>query len=158
MFIRVDDRYIHGQVGVTWLSYSKCSEVLVMNDALAEDELACTMQKLSAPTYKVNVMNMKDGTDYIKGLPSQKADKLFVIVSSPFDARTMMEAGIPITVLNVGHSTPRTKEHIEVYNQFYVSPEEAEVYAWFQEKGVEIDFRLVPNHKAPKIDFKTYRK
>ena len=53
--MRIDDRFIHGQVGVTWISYVGAREIVLINDRLAADELGSMMQKMSAPTSKVTI-------------------------------------------------------------------------------------------------------
>ena len=51
-FMRIDDRFIHGQVGVTWISYVGAEEVVLVNDDLFNDSLASMMQKMTLPTMK----------------------------------------------------------------------------------------------------------
>ena len=152
MFLRIDDRFIHGQVGVTWISYVGAGEILLANDKLVKDSLACTMQKLSAPTVKVTIKSVSEAIEYIKTLSKEKLNKLFVIVSCPLDALTLVEAGLDIRHINIGH-TAHKDESVEIHPCLFVGPKELESFQKLEDKGIDLDFRLVPDHRKPEIKF-----
>jgi len=49
VILRVDDRYIHGQVTVSWVRAFKIREIWVVSDEIANDEFLSMIQKSSAP-------------------------------------------------------------------------------------------------------------
>lgn len=152
-FLRIDDRFIHGQVGVTWISYTGANEILLANDEIVKDSLACTMQKLSAPTAKVTIKSVSDAIKYMQKIGKDKFDKLFVIVSCPQDALRLIDAGFDIKHINIGH-TANKDERVEIHPHLFVGRDELEAFQKLEALGVDLDFRLVPNHKKPKIEFK----
>lgn len=151
-FIRIDDRFIHGQVGVTWISHVHASEIVLLNDALAADPLASMMQKMSASTSKVTVKSMDDGIAYLKKLKPQKLDSLFVIVSCPQDALKLIDGGFAITSINIGHSAHKNNS-VEVYPYLFLENETLKAYQELEQRGVDLDFRLIPSHKRPNLNF-----
>lgn len=153
IFMRIDDRFIHGQVGVTWISYVGATELVLINDSLASDSLASMMQKMSAPTSRVVIKSMKDGINYLKQNNDQKRKKMFVIVSSPQDVLRILESGIKIEELNIGHSAHKL-DSVEIYPKLFVGKEELEAYKKIEELGISFDLRLVPDHKSRKVVFK----
>ena len=49
VFIRIDDRLLHGQVVVSWIPYLKANEVVIADDEYANDEFMCELIKSSEP-------------------------------------------------------------------------------------------------------------
>lgn len=151
--VRIDDRFIHGQVGVKWISYCSASEVLLANDVLAADSLASTMQKLSAPAVKVTIRTVLEAVKYILNQSPEKLAKLFVIVSCPQDVVVLLDQGVQIEYVNIGHSAHKDN-CTEIHPYFFVGPEELAAYQELEARGIELDFRLVPDHKKVNIVFK----
>ena len=152
MFLRIDDRFIHGQVGVTWISYVGCSEILLCNDALASDALASMMQKMTVPTMKVTVKNVNESITYLKTKKSTALEKLFVIVSCPQDAIRILDNGFELSSINIGH-TAHKENSTEVHSCLFVDENSLKGFQEIERRGINLDFRLVPSHKAPFLDF-----
>ncbi len=152
MFLRIDDRFIHGQVGVTWVSYVGCSEIVLCNDELAKNELASMMQKMTVPTMKVTIKTVEEGIEYLKGKKPASLAKLFVIVSCPQDAIKLMDGGLIIESINIGH-TAHKDNSTEVHSCLFVDEDSLKGFQEIEKRGIKLDFRLVPSHKAPNLDF-----
>lgn len=153
MFVRIDDRFIHGQVGVSWISYAGAKEILIANDEIVNDPLACTMQKLSASGSKVTIKTVEEAMQYITAKTEKEIQQLFIIVNSPQDILRMLDLGLEINHINVGHCQPR-KEFIEIAANVHIGKSELNAYKAIQEKGVEVEFRLVPSDKKKVFLFK----
>lgn len=151
-FIRIDDRFIHGQVGVAWISQVHASEIVLINDKLAADHLASMMQKMSAATSKVTIHSMDDGIAYLKQMKPSKLDSLFVIVSCPQDAIRLIESGFDIRSINIGHTAHRD-DSVEVHPYLFLGKAELEAYQNLEQRGIDLDFRLIPSHKKPNLNF-----
>lgn len=151
-FIRIDDRFIHGQVGVTWISYLGCKEIVLVNDALAADPLASMMQKMSASTSKVTIKSLDEGIIYLKAKKQERLDQVFVIVGCPQDALSLLDAGFDIKHINIGHSAHR-EDSVEVHPYLFVGQHELEAFQQIEKRGVELDFRLIPSHKKADLNF-----
>ncbi len=49
IFVRIDDRLLHGQVVVSWIPYLKVNEVVIADDEYANDEFMKELIKCSEP-------------------------------------------------------------------------------------------------------------
>ncbi len=152
MFLRIDDRFIHGQVGVTWISYVGCDEIVLLNDNLASNQLASMMQKMTVPTMKVTVLNIDQGIAYLSKKNQKSLEKLFVIVSCPQDAIKILDAGFELKSINIGH-TAHNDNSTEVYSYLFVDSESLAGFQEIEKRGIHLDFRLVPSHKSPNLNF-----
>ena len=45
LLTRIDNRLVHGQVGVSWLAYSKANLILIADDEVANDKLQHVRQE-----------------------------------------------------------------------------------------------------------------
>ena len=58
---RVDDRFIHGQVLEGWVNYLKISNVIIVNDILAEDNVRASIYGSTLPANaKYSVYSIRD--------------------------------------------------------------------------------------------------
>ena len=77
---RIDERLIHGQVGVQWVGFAGANLVLVANDEVAEDPV------------QQNLMEMV------------LAEGIAVLVcKTPADFLTLVKGGVPVNRINVGN-------------------------------------------------------
>ena len=49
MLFRIDDRLIHGQIVVGWVNALKADSIIVINDAVARNELQKCLLKMAVP-------------------------------------------------------------------------------------------------------------
>lgn len=49
LLVRVDDRFIHGQILESWIPFLKAQSVVVANDALASDHFQKTIMSMAIP-------------------------------------------------------------------------------------------------------------
>ncbi|MDI9518713.1 MAG: PTS sugar transporter subunit IIB [Bacillota bacterium] len=152
VFMRIDDRFIHGQVGVTWISYVGAEEVVLVNDDLFNDSLASMMQKMTLPTMKVTIKNLIDGSNYLNKVQSLR--KLFVIVANPQDALYLVNNNLELKTINIGHSAHK-EDSKEIYPYLFVGEKELQAYKDLELLGIDLDFRLVPDHKRTHVEFST---
>ena len=103
LLTRIDNRLIHGQVGVTWTKTLGANLLLVANDAVANDPM---QQKMMAVTAKSSGAGFrffsleKTAAIISKAAPERK---IFIICKTPADVRYLVEHGVPIKDLNVGN-------------------------------------------------------
>ena len=63
LWVRVDNRLVHGQVIETWLPYTNAPYLLVVNDELAADPLRQTIISLAVPArITLRVLQVKEAT------------------------------------------------------------------------------------------------
>lgn len=145
MWVRVDNRLVHGQVIEAWLPYTQADAIWVASDDLAGDPLRQEIMSLAIPQsvairfYKVSAV----AKEYKKAWEEGKVDILFLF-STCQEAKLAHESGLHFSIINIGnihYSTGRTQvcEHVSV------NKDDISCLQYFNRSGVEIDFRCVPN-------------
>ncbi|MDG6881175.1 Fructose-specific phosphotransferase enzyme IIB component [Phocoenobacter uteri] len=99
---RIDNRLVHGQVGMTWTSWLGANLVLVADDILAEDKVQQNlMDMVLADGVQSRYFSVQKTIDVIhKASPKQK---IFLVCRTPQTVLALVEGGVPISAVNVGN-------------------------------------------------------
>ena len=103
LLTRIDNRLVHGQVGVTWTQTLNANLIVVADDVVAEDELQKSLMTVTAKSSNVGIrfFTIQKTADVIdKASPDQR---IFLVVRNPQSARALVEKGVHLKDLNVGN-------------------------------------------------------
>lgn len=140
VFVRVDDRLLHGQIICAWVPYIKADALMVASDEAAGDSLAAEI--IGSCGYKglnVYVKNIHEAAGYITG---DGAERIILIVGELKDAMRIFEDGVRFRTLNIGNIHHEDGRKVTPY--MIVNCEDERLIEKFRELGVSIDIRDVP--------------
>lgn len=141
--IRIDDRLIHGQVATQWTNELGASRIMVINDEIAKNDVQKTVLRMAAPpNVATSIISRETAATNIKN-GKYKGQKVLIVVKSPIDILSLMDAGLEIKKVNVGNMSVREgTRHLRPT----VSVNAAEEAAFHQliDRGVEITTIMVP--------------
>ena len=146
LWVRIDNRLVHGQVVETWLPYSNARTLVVANDQLAEDELRKELLRMAVPTgVGILFFSVQQAADQVTelGLRQTTAD-IFVLLASCEDAKRAFISGLKFTFLNVGN-IHYSQGKRQVCDHIALGQEDISCLRYLQEQGVKLDFRCLPN-------------
>ncbi|MGB7998319.1 MAG: PTS N-acetylgalactosamine transporter subunit IIB, partial [Photobacterium halotolerans] len=132
---RIDERLVHGQVGVQWVGFAGANLIIVANDEVANDDIQQNLME----------MVVADGID-IRFWPLQKVidtihkaadrQKILIVAKNPADFVILAQGGVPIKRINVGNM-----HYVEGKNQIHktVSVDEKDIVSFqvLRDLGVE---------------------
>ncbi|MFD1413284.1 PTS N-acetylgalactosamine transporter subunit IIB [Oceanobacillus jeddahense] len=149
LLTRIDNRLIHGQVGVTWVNHLGANLVVVANDKVASDEVQQNLMDMVLPdVIQTRYFTLQKTIDIIhKASPRQK---IFLVVKDVQDALTLKEGGVPIDHLNVGNMHYEEGKK-QISSTVSVDENDIEAFKKLDELGVELDVRGVPNEKGKNL-------
>lgn len=99
---RIDERLIHGQVGVQWVGFAGANLVLVANDEASRDAVQQNlMEMVLAEGIDVRFWPLQKVIDSIHRAADRQ--KILLVCKSPADFLTLVEGGVPIKRINVGN-------------------------------------------------------
>lgn len=100
--VRIDDRLLHGQVVVGWVSAFGLERLIVANDRLLEDKALCAALKAGVSSeIRVDILDLDAAA---AGLTSGEfaTSKSMLVLESPGDALKLFHKGVPLKRIHVG--------------------------------------------------------
>lgn len=143
---RIDERLVHGQVGVQWVGFAGANLVLVANDEVAEDPLQQNlMEMVLTEGIAVRFWPLQKVIDNIHKAADRQ--KILLVCKTPADFLTLVKGGVPVERINVGniHYTEGKRQIAKT-----VSVDEADIAAFrgLNEAGVACYIQGVPTEPA----------
>lgn len=150
LLTRIDNRLIHGQVGVTWTMTLGANLILVADDEAAGSELQQQLMSMTAESSGAGARfwTLQKTIDTIhKAAPSQK---IFIVCKTPAAVLTLLEGGVPIKEVDVGNMHfSHGKRPISKYA--YVDDKDMADLKAIVAKGVKVYTQNVPGDPKEEI-------
>lgn len=149
LMTRIDNRLVHGQVGVTWTSALGANLLLVANDSAAEDKTQQNlMDMVVADGVQTRYFTLQKTIDVIHKAASSQ--KIFIVCKTPQDVLTLVKGGVPIKFVNVGnmHFADGKKQ---VHKTVSVDDADIAAFKELQDLGVTCEVRRVPDEAGESI-------
>lgn len=149
--MRIDNRLIHGQVTVAWVSYLGADHIIVVNDKVAQDPIQKQLLPNAARGVKTSVLGIDEAIEYLGSEKAQK-EKIMVVAKYPSDALELLEKGADPKEVIVGNQAtiPGTKpKHIT--RSIAVTEDQAPIYRSIAEKGFNLRAKVMPSDSG--MDF-----
>jgi len=111
MFLRVDDRLVHGQVVTAWLKQLKAKVIIAVDDTAATNTIISKALKMATPkNVELVIVTAKEGA---KVLSNYSEGDVMVITKAPVIARLLIEENPDykwtVNIGNVGMAPGRKK-------------------------------------------------
>jgi mannose/fructose/N-acetylgalactosamine-specific phosphotransferase system component IIB len=179
IWVRVDDRLIHGQVTVGWRQHLRYAEIWVVDDLVLDDPYLQDALQLAAPAgvevrvYGVEEAGVLLGSGAVSRLRGREtsnvrcqassrvrvgvaeACEVLLLVRSPEVAWALIEGGVPLSQVNVGNVSARPGS-VRVFKNISLTPVQAEALDALAGRGVHITFQLTP--EDPQADWAVVRR
>ena len=150
LLTRIDNRLIHGQVGMTWTNSIGANLVLVANDQVAEDTVQQNLMDMAVPpTVDTRYFTLQKTIDIIGRAADDQL--IFLVVKTPQDALTLVEGGVPIKKINIGN-LHYSEGKTQITNTVSIDDEDRKSFKKLMENGVQLEIRGVPTESATDIN------
>jgi PTS system mannose-specific IIB component len=146
-WVRIDNRLVHGQVIEAWIPYLGAKSILVVNDELADDIMRQEIIRLAVPGgVKLSFVGVERIVRYLdeQGRVTHPNGDTLLLFATCGDVHRAMQIGFTMTTVNIGnlHYAPGKQQlcpHVALSN------EDIGCLNAFVKRGVQLDFRCVPN-------------
>lgn len=146
LLVRVDDRFIHGQILEAWIPFLKAQSVIVVNDTLANDDFQKTIMSMAIPDrIKLRIVTIDD----VLSLRDEKDlddKRTLVIVSSIKDAFSLHTIGLDFSNLNLGNNKG-TDSSKQISYSVWVDEDDLKMLCELMENGIDINLQSVPRER-----------
>ena len=151
VFVRVDDRLIHGQITTAWIADAKASRIVISSDEVAGDSLQKTIINVTKPPrINVDVLNSEETIQREKS-GAWSREKIFLICKYPSDALQLVRAELGIKEINVGNvggmSQHKAGTRKQIFKSIAVTEDDVSVFQEILAAGVGIEIRVTPRDR-----------
>lgn len=99
---RIDERLVHGQVGVQWVGFADANIIVVVDDDVAQDEIQQNlMEMVIADGIAIRFWSIEKTINTIH--KASQRQRILLVCRTPKGFRRMIEGGVPISEINVGN-------------------------------------------------------
>lgn len=146
LLVRVDDRFIHGQILESWIPHLKAQGVIVANDGLAEDQFQKTIMSMAIPErIKLRIVRI-DGAVNLDCDADFNEKRTLVIVATIKDAYRLHKTGFAFDTLNIGNNkSPGSVRQVSF--SVWVDEEDLDLIRELLDKGVGVTLQSVPRER-----------
>lgn len=149
--MRIDERLLHGQVAVTWVSNVNASSILIANDEVMQNEMAKMALKMAKPNgINLAIRSIEKGAELLND-PRSKEIGIFVIVKTIADAVRLSEQTDCVKHVNIGGIRKRDGGKL-VAAAVYLNNEDIENLKKLQKLVETVEFRMIPSDSAKQLD------
>jgi N-acetylgalactosamine PTS system EIIB component len=149
LLTRIDNRLVHGQVGVTWVNHLGANLIVVANDEVAEDEVQQDLMEMVVPeAIGIRFFSVQTTIDVIHDASDDQ--HIFLVVKTPQDVNRLVKGGVPIDKVNIGNMH-FSEGKTQVFSTVSVDESDKEAFRDLKEQGVKLEVRRVPDERPDDI-------
>ncbi len=145
LFVRIDDRLIHGQVVEGWVQYLKATRILVADDRVAANALQRSIMEIAVPQgLTVTIGGIEDICGQVRA--AGENERAILLFSNPTDVLRALKSGLLCQSINLGgmRYIPGKRKLREV-----LSVDDADIASLraILARGITVCIQSVPNEK-----------
>ena len=145
LLTRIDNRLIHGQVGVTWVNHLGANLILVANDRAANDPVSQSLMQMVLPdTISTRFFTLEKTINIIN--KASERQKIFLVCETPQDALKLVQGGVPIIKVNIGNMHFKEGKK-QITSTIFVNEDDLNAFKEIKNLGVNLEIRRVPEEK-----------
>ncbi|GBF10188.1 PTS galactosamine transporter subunit IIB [Tepidibacillus infernus] len=151
LLARIDNRLVHGQVGVTWTTTLGANLLVVVDDQVAKDPLQQQLMAVTAESSGAGIrfFTVEHTINIIhKAAPSQK---IFIVCKTPEEIKKLIDGGVPIKDVNVGNMHFSQGKR-QISKKVYVDDKDLENLRYIKSKGINVFIQDVPGDIKENIE------
>lgn len=153
---RIDNRLVHGQVGITWTNSLDVDTIVVIDNDVAVNPMR---QKLMESVARAASVQISFYT--IKGFlktyfESDSQQKLYLVVNDPHIVHCLVEDGVPIVNVNVGNMHYE-RGKVALNRKVYLDEKDIEDINYLIKQNVNVYYQDVPGSIIEKIKLLDYQ-
>jgi len=141
-FVRVDDRLLHGQVVTTWVKKLQLEQCIIINDAIAGDDLQRKLLEMAAPDgMRVVFFTPEKFAEVVAANPIKR--RTMLLMNHPRDVLRLIELGYTPASLNIGGMKNNGKKR-QIAKAVAVNDEDTAILDAIYDAGVTVTIQMVP--------------
>jgi mannose/fructose/N-acetylgalactosamine-specific phosphotransferase system component IIB len=149
--LRVDERLLHGQVALNWVSNVGASSILIANDDVMQNEMGKMALKMAKPSgVNLAIRDIKGAADLLND-PRSADITVFVIVRTLEDALRLAQQTDTIRFVNIGGIKKKEGGRL-IAPAVFVNNDDVKILKQLSTVVDKIEFRMLPSDSPKSWD------
>jgi mannose/fructose/N-acetylgalactosamine-specific phosphotransferase system component IIB len=153
MYVRVDDRLIHGQTIVSWCPTWSIKEIIGIDDESAKNPTLRSIMAMGVPkSYTTHIVTTEEAKEL---LAKTSSNNRLVIVKFPSKLKSILECIKGCELIQLGNISKRadTIHHLSgATGIFFLSKQDVEDIDELVKQGFTVNFQQLPNQAKTNWD------
>lgn len=157
VYVRIDDRLIHGQTIIAWCPTLGIKEIIAVDDVSASNPMLKSIMTMSVPSaYKTNIVTTEEAGMLLSNESS--GNRLLIVKNSKVlkDLEEHVKKAKSIILGNLAKQENSIHKLDGATGIFYLSNEDVEILDEFVQSGMEVYFHQLPT--SAKTTWDTFKK
>ncbi len=151
LLLRIDNRLVHGQVGVTWTTSLGANLIVVVDDDAANQPVQQQLMTMTADNAGVGIRFFTIEKTIKIISKASNAQKIFIVCKTPSTAKKLVDGGVPIKDINVGNMHFSEGKHA-ITKKVYVDDQDVQDLKYIETKGVNVFIQDTPGDPKHHIE------
>ncbi len=147
---RIDNRLVHGQVGMTWGHVLNINSLVVVDDMTATSPFSQKLMQSVATAASLNIIFYTIDEFINNYCKLDKNKKIFLVIPSLQVAKKILEKDIFLSRINVGN-IHYERGRVVFNHKVYLSKEDVDAVNYILSKGVQLFYQDVPGTAIEKF-------
>lgn len=150
VLVRVDDRYVHGQVVVGWGRALRVDRIMLVDDAVRASAWEQDLYRLGVPAeVALEFASVAEASQRLRAL-AEDSERVIVIIGDVPTLEQLCAASSPIRRVNIGglHSGPGRRQRLPYV---FLTETEADSLRRLSEAGIDVSAQDVPSGRSVPI-------
>ena len=143
LLTRIDNRLVHGQVGVTWTTTLGANLLVVVDDETAASEMQQKLMTLITDQVGVGIRFFTVEKTIAVIHKASAAQQIFLVCRTPATARQLVEGGVPLAQVNVGNMHFSAGKR-PLSKKVYVDEQDLAHLRFMQARGIDVFIQDTP--------------
>jgi len=157
LFIRVDDRLIHGQTLIAWCPTLKIQEIIAVDDVSAKNAMLKSIMTMSVPKdYNASVVTIMEAKEKLQ---KESTRNRLLIVKYPTQLLEIKDEIINCDGIVLGNMAKREDTPYNLsgaQEMYYLSDDDVKAIDNLIEAGISVKFQQLPTSKL--TEWESFRK
>lgn len=157
LYVRIDDRLIHGQTIVAWCPTLQIKEIIAVDDVSAANAMLKTIMTMGVPgAYKTHIVTTGEAKELLR---APGGGNRLVIVKEPGKLSDLEEEIGGAKAIILGNLAKREDSMHKLEGAtgiFYLSDRDVEILDGLYEKGLDVFFHQLPT--SAKTTWEAFKK
>lgn len=148
--IRIDDRLIHGQIATRWVSHFNANRIMVIDDAVAVNDIEKIMLRNAAPEgCNTSILTCDKAFSNISQ-GNYENQQVLILIKTPEIALKMLNYGLDIKSINIGNMSNKENRK-QIKRSVSISDDELNIINQLLQRGIKVTAQMTPDEAESDI-------